>query len=133
MSLMKQRKFADPTYNVASDLLFGNENNKHMLINLINSLLDFKGDDQVIEVELVPPDLSPNDKELKKPLVDTCCCTKKGETILVEIQIASSESCLESVQHDLGRLLCNRIRDPDDYFSYNNTLPNTYVVVLSKN
>lgn len=39
--------FADPTYDVTFKMLFGSEEHINLLISVINSFLDFKGEDRV--------------------------------------------------------------------------------------
>jgi len=44
--------FGDPTYDVTFKMLFGNEQNKDILISLLNSLLVFTGDKEIEEVQI---------------------------------------------------------------------------------
>ena len=44
--------FADPKYDVTFKMLFGDDQNKDILISLLNSLLGFEGDKEIIEVEI---------------------------------------------------------------------------------
>ena len=48
----EHEEYGDPTFDVTFKMLFGSEENKDILINLLNSLLNFEGLKRIIEVEI---------------------------------------------------------------------------------
>ena len=44
----EREEFGDPTFDVTFKKLFGSEENKDILINLLNSLLNFEGEKKII-------------------------------------------------------------------------------------
>ncbi|CAF0815469.1 unnamed protein product [Brachionus calyciflorus] len=75
--------FADPLNDVALKILLLNKNHKDILINVINSLLNFHGNNEIKEAyEHQSVSFYP---ELKKTL-EMRCTTKSNENIRVEIQ-----------------------------------------------
>jgi hypothetical protein len=55
--LESQEIFADPTYDTTFKMLFGTENNKDILISILNNFLDFKGVKEITDVQIVSSDL----------------------------------------------------------------------------
>ncbi|MDX2050538.1 MAG: PD-(D/E)XK nuclease family transposase, partial [Rickettsiaceae bacterium] len=52
-----QERYADPTLDVTFKMLFCSNENKDILISLVNSLLEFEGDREVVEVSIESPEL----------------------------------------------------------------------------
>jgi len=63
-------KFADPKNDLAFKKIFGNEKHKNILISFLNAVLDFKGDREIVDVELVNPYQVPKIPELKETILD---------------------------------------------------------------
>ena len=78
--------FADPTYDITFKMLFGSDKNKDVLISLLNSLLDFKGEKQIVDVTINSSDLSVEGISDIKGAVDVLCTTRSHQKIAVEMQ-----------------------------------------------
>ena len=79
-------RFADPKNDLAFKKIFGDENHKDILMSFLNSVLDFKNDKEITEVELTNPYQLPDIKELKETILDIKATNKSGETFIVEMQ-----------------------------------------------
>jgi len=79
-------KFADPKNDLAFKKIFGNEKHKNILISFLNAVLDFTGDKEIVDVELVNPYQVPKIPELKETILDIKAKNKKGESFIVEMQ-----------------------------------------------
>jgi len=79
-------KFADPKNDLAFKKIFGDEKHKNILISFLNAVLDFKGDKEIIDVELVNPYQVPKIPELKETILDIKAKNKNNETFIVEMQ-----------------------------------------------
>jgi len=79
-------QFADPKNDLAFKKIFGDKNHKNILISFLNSVLDFKDDMQIVDVELTNPYQLPDIKELKETILDIQAKNKKGESFIVEMQ-----------------------------------------------
>jgi hypothetical protein len=78
--------FADPTYDTTFKMLFGTENNKDILISILNSFLGFSGLKEITEVEIAPSDLFTEGITDIQGSVDVLCTTKNNQKIAVEMQ-----------------------------------------------
>lgn len=79
-------KFADPTNDLAFKKIFGDENHKDILLSLLNSILDFKGNKAIVDVTLMSPYQAPKIEELKETILDIQATNESGEKFIVEMQ-----------------------------------------------
>jgi predicted transposase/invertase (TIGR01784 family) len=79
-------QFADPKNDLAFKKIFGDKNHTNILISFLNSVLDFKGNMAIAEVELANPYQVPKIPELKETILDIKATNKKGESFIVEMQ-----------------------------------------------
>ena len=84
--------FADPTLDVSFKMLFGQDKNKEILINLLNNLLNFTGKATIIDVKINPSELVVANISSKKEemgitsAVDILCTNEGKELIAIEMQ-----------------------------------------------
>ncbi len=79
-------RYLDPTNDVAFKKVFGTESNKHLLISLLNALLRLKGENEIIDVTILPQEQSPVLREEKKIIFDVRCKDQAGNQYIVEMQ-----------------------------------------------
>jgi predicted transposase/invertase (TIGR01784 family) len=79
-------KFADPKNDLAFKKIFGDENHKNILISFLNSILDFKDEQTIVDVELTNPYQVPRIPELKETILDIKATNQNGDTFIVEMQ-----------------------------------------------
>ena len=79
-------QFADPKNDFAFKKIFGNENHKEILISFLNSILDFKDNQTIVDVTLKNPYQLPDIKELKETILDIKAKNKDGEEFIIEMQ-----------------------------------------------
>jgi predicted transposase/invertase (TIGR01784 family) len=79
-------KFANIKNDIAFKKVFGSENHKNILISFLNAVLDFKGDREIVEVEILNPYQVPKIEELKETILDIRAKNRNGESFIVEMQ-----------------------------------------------
>jgi predicted transposase/invertase (TIGR01784 family) len=79
--------FANPTSDFAFKLIFSNENNKHILLDFLNTFLS-DGEESVSDVEIISPFLEKENEDYKLGIVDLLCTDKSGCKYVVEMQNA---------------------------------------------
>jgi len=77
--------YLDPKFDLTFKRVFGEH--KNLCISLINSLLMFEGDQQVVEIEYQTTELIPELPILKNSIVDVRCKDKAGRQFIVEMQM----------------------------------------------
>ena len=66
--------------------IFGDENHKEVLISFLNAVLDFQGEQTIVEVELTNPYQVPKIEALKETILDIKVTNQKQEHFIVEMQ-----------------------------------------------
>ena len=79
-------KFADPKNDLAFKKIFGDKNKKEILISFLNSILDFKDDKIIVDIDIVNPYQVPKIEELKETILDIKATNRANENFIVEIQ-----------------------------------------------
>jgi predicted transposase/invertase (TIGR01784 family) len=79
-------QFADPKNDFAFKKIFGNENHKEILISFLNSILDFKDNQTIVDLTLKNPYQLPDIKELKETILDIKAKNKNNEEFIIEMQ-----------------------------------------------
>ncbi|MEN0046875.1 MAG: Rpn family recombination-promoting nuclease/putative transposase [Bacteroidota bacterium] len=78
----QKREYVDPKVDIAFKKIFGDEKRKHILISLLNAVMD-KG---IVEVDIVNPYQIPKLPELKYTILDIRAKDAKGKEYIVEMQ-----------------------------------------------
>jgi len=79
-------KFADPKNDIAFKKIFADERHKDVLISFLNAILDFKGNKEIVDIEILNPYQVPKIEELKETILDIRAKNKNGESFIVEMQ-----------------------------------------------
>ena len=79
-------KFANPRNDIAFKKIFGSMEHKNILISFLNAVLDFKGDKEIEDVEILNPYQVPKIEELKETILDIRATNKNKEQFIVEMQ-----------------------------------------------
>jgi predicted transposase/invertase (TIGR01784 family) len=107
--------FLDPTNDVAFRRIFGDENKKRILISFLNSVLEFKEEKAIIDVEIMNPYQTPKIKELKETILDVHCRDKRGVTYIVEMQISKPSQFEKRSLYYTSKAYINQIDKGTDY------------------
>ena len=79
-------QFVDPKNDLAFKKIFGDERHKSILISFLNSVLDFKNEQIIVDVTLANPYQVPKIPELKETILDIKATNQKYEEFIVEMQ-----------------------------------------------
>ncbi|RZI45669.1 Rpn family recombination-promoting nuclease/putative transposase [Candidatus Finniella inopinata] len=92
-------KFLDPKNDVAFRRIFGTERNKDILIDFLNDMITFKGGEPITEVTFLKTVQDPEIAALKTSIVDVLCQDEKGNTYIVEMQVAKERGFEKRAQY----------------------------------
>ncbi|MGL9718122.1 MAG: Rpn family recombination-promoting nuclease/putative transposase [Wolbachia sp.] len=81
-------KFLDPKNNYAFRRIFGNKDNKNILIHFLNDILSRTGENKIEEVTFLSPILDPEIASQKESIVDVLCEDSTGVKFICEMQVA---------------------------------------------
>lgn len=92
-------KFLDPKNDVAFKKIFGSEKNKDILIHFLNDMITFKEHGHIKEVTFLKTIQDPETAAQKTSTVDILCKDEKGNTYIVEMQVAKEKGFEKRAQY----------------------------------
>lgn len=129
--------FADPKYDITFKMLFGNDANKDILISLLNSLLGFEGDKEIVEVEINSNELPVSIFSTEKgqsgitSSVDVLCTNRGKQKVAIEMQGQKTKYFLAREQEYMAKLISSQIKEGEGKL-YHEKLLETYIIVIGK-
>jgi len=129
--------FADPTLDVTFKMLFGNDLNKDILISLLNSLLNFTGSREIVEVEINTNELpisffsSVKGQSGITSSVDILCTNQGQQKIAIEMQGQRTKYFLAREQEYMAKLLIGQVKEGEGK-KYHEKVLETYIVIITK-
>ncbi|MCP4662677.1 MAG: transposase, partial [bacterium] len=79
--------FADPKTDFIFKRIFGTESHKHLLVELLNALLELEGEHRIKELSYLPSEKKVPIEELKLSIVAAYCKDDRGVHYVVEMQV----------------------------------------------
>jgi predicted transposase/invertase (TIGR01784 family) len=92
-------RFYDPMNDVAFIKLFGDKEQKPLLLSFLNSILRRKDDNMIDYVELLPLKIVNQLKDFKYPILNVSCFDKKGRNFNVEMQTKKISPYIQKLKH----------------------------------
>jgi predicted transposase/invertase (TIGR01784 family) len=112
MDLMDYEIFS-PAVDWVFKLLFGDERNKSMLIDLLGSFLELPSEEY--ELEFLDTHLKKEAAEEKLGIIDVKIRTKSGKIIDIEIQVNPVEEIGKRLSFYKSKLIVGQIREGEEY------------------
>ena len=129
--------FADPTFDITFKMLFGNDNNKDILISLLNSLFGFEGERAIVDVQInaneLPVTIISNDKSECgiSGSIDIICTNVGKQKIAVEMQRENKNYFLAREQEYMAKLIAGQVKTGEGHL-YHQKVLETYILVICK-
>ena len=108
-------KFVDVKNDIAFRKIFGNENRKETLISFLNAVLDFHGDQRVVEVTILNPYQLPKLKGGKVTIIDVKATDQAGRTYIIEMQVGDIDGFEKRVLYYSSKSYSDQIKRADFY------------------
>ena len=133
---MEVTKFLDPRNDIVFKDLFGTTKNEDIVVDFINDIMEYEGDDKIKGVHLLQTVQDPTIAAQKRSNVDVLCERNNGKKIIVEMQIRSQKSYKKSAQHYLATSFAEQLseresRRAETYHEvYNQLMPVVFIAVV---
>ena len=108
-------KFVDVKNDIAFRKIFGNENRKETLISFLNAVLDFHGDQRIMQVIILNPYQLPKLKGGKVTIIDVKATDQIGRTYSVEMQVGDLDGFEKRVLFYSSKSYSDQIKRADFY------------------
>lgn len=123
--------FADPTYDTTFKMIFGREKNKHLLISLINNLLDFKGRELVQDLQIITSEIPISYEGHIRTAIDVRCKVADDREILVEVQRQYKDYFLSRSQYYMAKAINLQMQDGQSKL-YNDKILPIYLLSIAR-
>jgi predicted transposase/invertase (TIGR01784 family) len=107
--------FADPKTDFIFKRIFGTESHKHLLVQLLNALLELEGDHRIKELSYLPSEKKVPIQNLKLSIVDAHCQDHRGVYYVVEMQVFHAEGFEERVVYNAAKTFVTQLRVSQNY------------------
>ena len=109
-------RFVDIKNDVAFRKIFGNEKKTIVLISFLNAVLRLDGENAIVSVMLVDPNLFPRIAGEKASIIDVRATDQAGRHFVVEMQVADPKGFSKRVQYYTSREYSSQIDTGEKYF-----------------
>ena len=108
-------QFVDIKNDIAFRKIFGNENKKIILLSFLNAVMKLEGTNRMAEVEIINPYQLPIIKNLKASTIDVKARDEKGQTYIVEMQVAEPDGLDKRLLYYAGKEYAQQIESGEQY------------------
>jgi len=95
--------FADPKIDFVFKRIFGTEPNKHLLVELLNALLELEGEQRIADLTYLSAEQRVPVAELKLSVVDVKCRDHAGREYVVKMQLLNVEEFEKRVVYNVSK------------------------------
>ncbi len=107
--------FADPKTDFVFKRIFGAESRKPLLIELLNHLLELKGEHRIVDVQHLAGEQHVDVPELKLSIVDVKCTDASGRRFVVKMQVLKVEGFEKRVVYNSSKPYVMQLRNAEEY------------------
>ncbi len=119
---MNRKRPLNPMDDIFVKYLLGTEENKDLLISFINAVLDEKGYDLVLDVEIKNPFNPAKIIESKFSVLDIKAKDTKGRMINIEVQVSSDPYFASRSLYYWAKIYSDQLESGDQYRELNQTI-----------
>ncbi len=107
--------FVNPKTDFAFKKIFGQESSKDILISFLNAILDYTGDNEILDLDFLDPASLPKIEALKTSFLDVSIRTKAGKQIIIEMQVQNVEALEQRVLYNVTKRYSNQLSKSEHY------------------
>ena len=102
--------FADPKTDFVFKRIFGHESHKHLLMALLNDLLELDAQHRIVDLAYLPAEQRVPVPELKLSVLDVKCTDATGTRYVVEMQVLNVEGFEKRVVDNVTKAYVTQLR-----------------------
>jgi len=120
-------KFLDVKTDYAFKKVFGSLENKDILIDFLNSVIDFEKDNKIVDLMIVDPYNIPMLKGMKDTYVDVKAELQDKSKIIIEMQVLNHEGFEKRILYNAAKNYSIQLHKKEDYQLLNPVIALTIV------
>ncbi len=106
--------FINPKIDFAFKKIFGDEQNKDILISFLNAIL-YDAQPIILDLEILDPYLAPKRSGLKDTFLDIRAQIRGGEYVIIEMQVLAVEGFAKRVLYNVTKAYSTQLKPKEDY------------------
>ena len=110
-------RFLDVKTDYAFKKVFGSEESKHILISLLNALIDFPDSEKIVDLTIVDPYQLPMIKGMKDTYVDVKAVLSNNRRVIVEMQVLNVQGLEKRVLYNAAKAYCSQLKKAEDFIT----------------
>jgi predicted transposase/invertase (TIGR01784 family) len=114
--------FADPKMDLPFKKVFGTQERKGLLIELLNALLRLPEHARIVDVEYLSPEQLPPHDGLKLSILDVKCTDVAGTRYVVEMQVFPVDGFEKRVVLNAAKAYVEQLESGDDYVALSDVI-----------
>lgn len=119
-------RFLDVKTDYAFKRVFGSEGSKHVLIGFLNAILDYQGEQAIVDLTIVDPYQIPMLKGMKDTYVDVKARLCSGKHVIIEMQVLNVPGFEKRILHNAAKQYATQLQKGDDYTLLNPIIALTF-------
>ena len=108
-------RFIDPKSDIAFKKIFGDQNRREALLELLNTVLDLP--DKICNIEILNPYQAPRLNKLKETLLDVKARDQAGREFIVEMQVEKQGSFVKRTAYYTSKAYAGQLKIGEDYLN----------------
>ena len=122
--------FLDPRTDIAFKKLFGDMNDRRVLISFLNSVLNREEGKKIVDIQVNDPHNVRETIEAKLSIVDVRCTDQQGSQYIVEMQVNAQLHYAARAQYYSSIALARQLKNRQNY---ENLVPVIFIGILDFN
>ena len=119
-------RFLDVKTDYAFKRVFGSEGSKPVLIGFLNAILDYQGEQAIVDLTIVDPYQIPLLKGMKDTFVDVKAILGNGKHVIIEMQVLNVPGFEKRILHNAAKQYSTQLQKGDDYVLLNPVIALTF-------
>ena len=119
-------RFLDVKTDYAFKRVFGSEGSKSVLISFLNAILDYQGEQAIIDLTIVDPYQIPMLQGMKDTYVDVKAVLANGKHVIIEMQVLNVPGLEKRILHNAAKEYATQLLKGEDYTLLNPVIALTF-------
>ncbi|MEW5766715.1 MAG: Rpn family recombination-promoting nuclease/putative transposase [bacterium] len=108
-------EFLDVKTDFAFKKVFGSEQSKDILISFLNSVIDFEGNERIVDLTIVDPYQIPLIKGMKDTFVDVKARLSNQKRVIIEMQVLNVEGFEKRVLYNAAKAYSSQLKKAESF------------------
>lgn len=119
-------RFLNVKTDYAFKRVFGAEGSKPLLIDFLNAILDYRGEEAIADLTIVDPYQIPMLKGMKDTYVDVKAVLANGRHVIIEMQVLNVPGIEKRILHNAAKQYSTQLMQGEDYTLLNPVIALTF-------